>query len=113
MNLLNRCICLTSQNTFLVVFVVLLSSFVLANVWDYDAEITTLEPEKEMWIPSEADIAYQDSMYTIIRNTQSDVTDIKQDIVYIIKRLDSKDGTYDSIRYVAGSQIDINRSNRN
>ena len=30
-----------------------------------------------MWVPTKEDIAYQDSMYTIIQNTQSDVDTIK------------------------------------
>jgi hypothetical protein len=91
---------------------VLLSSVVLASVWPVEVTITD-DPKEQMWIPTEEDIAYQDSMYTIIQSTQSDITDIKQDIVYIIERLDYEDGTHDSIRYVAGSQIDINRSKRN
>ena len=42
--------------------------------------------------------------------TQNDVTDIKEDIVYIIERLDYKDGTHDSIRYVKGGKIDKKRN---
>jgi hypothetical protein len=52
-----------------------------------------------IWIPTKEDIAYQDSMYNIIQNTQSDVDTIKVRIEYILKRLDYDDGTYDSIRY--------------
>ena len=64
----------------------------------------------EMWIPTKEDIAYQDSMYQIIQNTQSDIDTIKQSIVYIIERLDYKDGTYDSIRYVKDGPIDKKRN---
>jgi len=47
--------------------------------------------EEQIWIPTEDDIAYQDSMYTIIRNTQSDVDTIKVHIEYILERLDNAD----------------------
>jgi len=69
----------------------------------------TLPPptNEEVWIPTEEDIAYQDSMYTIIQNTQSDVDTIKEQVQHIIERLDYKDGSYDSIRY-----IDRNKENQ-
>ena len=51
-----------------------------------------------IWIPTEDDIAYQDSMWTIIEQTQSDVDTIKEHIEYILQRLEYVDGTYDSIR---------------
>ena len=69
-----------------------------------------VECDEEMWVPTIEDIAYQDSMYTIIRNTQSDIDTIKDNIVYIIERLDHVDGTYDSIRYVKGGKIDKKRN---
>ena len=109
MKLLNRCICLTSQKSVLIIIVVLLSSVVLASVWPEDIPITE-DPKDQMWIPTEEDIAYQDSMYTIIKNTQSDITSIKQDIVHILERLDYEDGSYDSIRYVKGGKIDKRRN---
>ena len=59
---------------------------------------------------TEEDIAYQDSMYTIIQNTQDDITEIKEDIVYIIERLDYPDGSHDSIRYVKNGPIDKRRN---
>ena len=63
-----------------------------------------------IWIPTEEDIAYQDSMYIIIQSTQNDITEIKEDIVYILERLDYTDGSWDSIRYVKGSKIDNARN---
>ena len=71
------------------------------------------QSEEEMWVPTKEDIAYQDSMYTIIQNTQSDIDTIKQSIVYILERLDYEDGTYDSIRYVKGGKIDKDRNKEN
>ena len=82
----------------------------LAAVWSREVEEIIEEgPEEEVveiWIPTEEDIAYQDSMYTIIQSTQSDIDTIKDNIVYIIERLDYVDGTYDSIRYVKNGKID-------
>ena len=84
------------------------STLVLASVWP--AEVMIIEEEEEAWIPTAEDIAYQDSMYTIIKSTQNDLTDIKEDIVHILERLDYADGTYDSIRYVKGGKIDKRRN---
>jgi len=96
----------------MVVVVLLVSSLVLASVLTNEVveEIKETPPvnneETEMWVPTEEDIAYQDSMFQIIQNTQDDITEIKEDIVFILERLDYEDGTYDSIRYVKGGTID-------
>ena len=79
----------------------------LASVWPTTVKEllneTSLPPTtKDMWIPTKEDIAYQDSMYQIIQSTQNDINDIKEDIVFILERLDYEDGSYDSIRYVKG-----------
>jgi len=90
----------------------LISTLVLASVWPNEI-VKVLEmpkDKKEMWIPTKEDIAYQDSMYTIIKSTQNDVTDIKEDIVHILERLDYADGSWDSIRYVKGSAVDKRRN---
>ena len=97
----------------MVIIALLLSTLVLASVWPEEVvEVIEegSEQKVEVWIPTEEDILYQDSMYTIIRNTQNDVTDIKEDIVLILERLDYEDGTYDSIRYVKGGKIDKRRN---
>jgi hypothetical protein len=107
----NKNICLTSRKTLLLIIVILFSTLVLASVWsgseniiEEDAEVP--EEIEGMWVPTEEDIAYQDSMYQIIQNTQKDITEIKDDIVYILERLDYPDGSWDSIRYVKGGKID-------
>jgi hypothetical protein len=84
----------------------------LAAVWSNTVEEIIEEggEKEEMWVPTKEDIAYQDSMYVIIRNTQNDITDIKKDIVYILERLDYEDGSWDSIRYVKGGKIDKRRN---
>jgi len=109
----NKNICLTSRKTTLLIVIGLLSTLVLAGVWPRTTEEinpTPIEDKEEMWVPTEEDIAYQDSMFTIIQSTQNDITDIKKDIVHILERLDYEDGTYDSIRYVKGGEIDKRRN---
>jgi|TARA_R110000822_G_scaffold142334_1_gene280411 hypothetical protein len=109
----NKNICLTSKKSTLLIVIILLSTLVLASVWPTTVKEvieTEVEDKEEMWIPTEEDIAYQDSMFTIIQNTQNDLTDIKKDIVHILERLDYADGTYDSIRYVKGGKIDKRRN---
>ena len=94
----------------MVLISLLLSTLVLASVWPEEiVEVLEVE-EVEVWIPTAEDILYQDSMYTIIRNTQNDITGIKEDIVLILERLDYADGTWDSIRYVKGGKIDKRRN---
>ena len=100
---------LTSPIALIVMATLLFSTILIANVWPKEA-IVEPELESKIWIPTKEDILYQDSMYTIIRNTQNDVTNIKKDIVHILERLDYADGTYDSIRYVKGGKIDKKRN---
>ena len=121
MKLLNKCICLTSRKTLMILAILLISTLVLAGILYEPENIEdgveppieqpkVTETEEEMWVPTKEDIAYQDSMFTIIQNTQDDITEIKEDIVLIIERLDYEDGTYDSIRYVKGGKIDKRRN---
>ena len=110
MKIFNRNICLTSPVTIMIVLALLFSTIVLANVWTEEIVKTEDNTEEKIWIPTKEDILYQDSMYTIIRNTQNDVINIKEDIVHILERLDYVDGTSDSIRYVKGSKIDKKRN---
>ena len=109
----NKNICLTSRKTIMILVILLISTLVLASVWSYEVEEIIeegSEDKEEMWIPTAEDIAYQDSMYTIIQNTQNDIDTIKQNIVYILERLDYPDGSHDSIRYVKGGKIDQRRN---
>ena len=113
MKLWNKNICLTSRKTMMILVILLISTLVLASVWPEKVEEIveeSSEGKEEMWIPTKEDIAYQDSMFTIIQSTQNDITDIKEDIVLILERLDYEDGTYDSIRYVKGGKIDKRRN---
>ena len=109
MKLWNKNICLNSPTSIMVIVALLFSTIVIAKVWPKEI-IIEKEEKEEMWIPTKEDIAYQDSMFAIIQNTQNDVTDIKEDIVHILERLDYVDGTHDSIRYVKGGKIDKRRN---
>lgn len=108
--LFNKNICLTSPVSIMIIVALLFSTIVFANVWTEEIVIIEDKTEEKIWIPTKEDILYQDSMYIIILNTQNDITNIKQDIVYILERLDYEDGTYDSIRYVKGGKIDKRRN---
>ena len=110
MKIWNKNICLTSPVSILIMVALFFSTIVLANVWTEEVVVVEDKSEEKIWIPTKEDILYQDSMYTIIRNTQNDVTNIKKDIVHILERLDYADGTYDSIRYVKGGKIDKKRN---
>ena len=93
----------------MVIISLFLSTLVIASVWP-DKIVVVEVVEEIAWIPTAEDIAYQDSMYTIIKSTQNDLTDIKKDIVHILERLDYADCTWDSIRYVKGGKIDKRRN---
>ena len=110
MKIWNTNICLTSPVSILIMVALLFSTIVLANVWTEEIVKTEDDTEDKIWIPTKEDILYQDSMYTIIRNTQNDVINIKEDIVHILERLDYVDGTSDSIRYIKGGKIDKRRN---
>jgi hypothetical protein len=109
MKLWNINICLTSRKSIMVIVSLFLSTLVIASVWP-DKIVVVEVVEEVAWIPTAEDIAYQDSMYTIIKSTQNDLTDIKKDIIHILERLDYADGTWDSIRYVKGGKIDKRRN---
>ena len=97
MKIWNTNICLTSPVSVMIMVALLFSTIVLANVWtetsktEVVSQIVEDKSEDKIWIPTKEDILYQDSMYTIIRNTQHDVTNIKKDIVHILERLDYVD----------------------
>jgi len=115
MKIWNTNICLSSRVSIFVMTIVSCSTLLLADVM-LDPEKVIIKPTEEPWKPSEADIAYQDSMFNIVEQTSMDMDTIKRsidNILYKLERLEYEDGSYDSIRYVEGSQFDINRSNRN
>ena len=112
MKIWNKNICLSNRITLMILTTILFSTFVLAAVWNEPTvEIKEkIEDKREIWIPTAEDIAYQDSMYQIILQTQNDIDTIKANIIYILERLDYPDGSWDSIRYVKGGKIDKRRN---
>ena len=110
----NTNICLTSKCSIRVILLIacslLLLAFGYANV---PKKTVLIEVGEEPWIPTQEDLDYQDSMYSIIEQTQLEVDTIKfaiDDILYKLDRLYYDDGSWDSIRYVDGGVID-NRIN--
>jgi len=100
-------ICLTSRKSIMVMIGLLVSGFVIASVLSDEHHVMEETPapiEKDstaLWIPTPEDIAYQDSMFCIVEQTQMDVDTIKKDIdkiLYKLDRLEYSDGTSDSIR---------------
>lgn len=90
MKLLNTNICLTSRRSLLVMATLLISTLVIAGV--ITEKKVTIEDEK-VWIPSAEDIAYQDSMFSIVEQTQSDIDTIKiaiDDILWKLEKIDNK-----------------------
>jgi len=113
MKLWNKCICVSKKHYIILIAILISSGILLASVYTIKEPIKEdlLPPpvsteEVEVWIPTKEDIAYQDSMYNIIQNTQKDVDTIKADIdriIYKLDRIEYSDGTVDSIRYVKGT----------
>ena len=90
MKFLNFNVSLTNRLCILLTISVLISTLVIMSICTNEVEeIKETPPQKcnedstQIWIPTEEDIAYQDSMYSIIQNTQNDITDIKEDIEHI------------------------------
>ena len=53
---------------------------------------------------------YGVALFFFFMNVFGDINEIKQDIVFILERLDYEDGSWDSIRYVKGGKIDKRRN---
>jgi len=70
-------------------------------------------PPNNFWVPTDEDIKYQDSMYNIIIQTQTQLDTIVNGIntiLWKLERLEYSDGTWDSIRYKKGGPIDKRRN---
>ena len=79
--------CISSANCLIIFCIVLFSSIAIAS--SITGSEKTMEQDPQYWIPPKEDIAYQDSMYRIIQQTQLEVDTIKQSIDHIIDRLDA------------------------
>lgn len=99
-----------STKVFLVAAVVFFAGIYGATILVPKHELCEEEP---LWIPTEEDIKYQDSMWTIISETQQSVDTIMgvmESIIWKLERLEYDDGSWDSIRYKKGSIIDMRRN---
>ena len=89
---IGRCITLSSRNILTIAMVCVFSTMLIGSVIHVsNSKIDICKTDEDMWIPTIEDIAYQDSMYNIIQNTQSDVDTIKVQVQQIIERLDDFD----------------------
>ena len=106
----NTNICLTSKGSIKVILLIACSILLLAFGYsNLPKEEVFIKIEDQPWVPTQEDLDYQDSMYSIIEQTQLDIEAIKLDIngiIYKLDRLYYDDGSWDSIRYVAGGEID-------
>ena len=83
--------CITSTKIVVILAIVLMSTILIASVINsnedsspslIDKEHTYVDSSK-VWIPTKEDIAYQDSMFSIVEQTSMDVDTIKEAIYYI------------------------------
>jgi len=85
----NTNICLTSKCSLKVILtitcIILILAFTYSNSFE---ETSSIRIKKEPWIPTQEDIAYQDSIYNVIEQTQLEVDTIKFAIEGIIIKLD-------------------------
>ena len=74
MKVWNKCICLTSKCSLRVILILTCIVSILAFTYSTSSEEEVFTEEvKESWIPTQEDINYQDSMYSIIEQTQLEV----------------------------------------
>tara|TARA_R110002074_G_scaffold382208_1_gene561695 strand:- start:201 stop:644 length:444 start_codon:yes stop_codon:yes gene_type:complete len=110
--------CFTSTKVLLLMLLAISSTMLFATIYNANANTMDIVPPIEdkdttAWVPTKEDIAYQDSMFSIVEQTSQDVDTIKaaiSDILYKLERLEYADGSYDSIRYEKGGAIDRNRN---
>ena len=98
--------CISSTMIVLIIALVFIATMAIASIMNstepVESSIDEIPQEVEgVWIPTPEDIQYQDSMWTIINETQKDVDIIKEDIeeiLYKLDRIEYEDGTWDSVR---------------
>ena len=108
-NTLKKCIKLSRTNAIVLILIAMVCMIVYISTMGRSTTNNVLPLDQvhkdtiKVWIPTEDDIKYQDSMYSIIIQTQNEVDTIKESIDQILIKLDRieyEDGSYDSIRYV-------------
>jgi len=109
--------CISSTQIVLIIVIVLMSITAIASMYNNNTmeSIVSIQEEKDttIWVPTQEDLAYQDSMFRIVNQTSIDLDTIKADIdriLFKLERLEYSDGSSDSIRYEEGSAMDIKRN---
>jgi len=109
--------CISSTQIVLIVALVLIGTMAIASILNTNEleSIVSIQEEKDttIWVPTQEDLAYQDSMFRIVNQTSIDLDTIKADIdriLFKLERLEYSDGSSDSIRYEEGSAMDIKRN---
>ena len=84
---------LTSINIVMIFAIALISIMAIASITRSveETNVELIPQDSTYWIPTEEDIAYQDSMWIIIDETKKDVDTLKESIDHIIERLDEID----------------------
>ena len=81
----------------------------IANLVDTKSDTTHLQgPPSNYWVPTVDDILYQDSMYQIIRATETNMDTINTAMDRIILKLDIiiyQDGSSDSVRLYEDNHV--------
>jgi len=99
---IGKCITLTNKNILTIAMVCIFSTVLIGSVINVsNSEIDICKTDENMWIPTQEDIRYQDSMYQIIHQTQLEVDTIKDQMLIIIDKLDRMgiaDGSKDSTK---------------
>ena len=86
-----------SIKTFLILGLVLFGSVAIGTFMNKPPE----ELKQDIWIPTEEDIKYQDSLWNIIDDTRRSVDtirDVMENIIWKLDRIHYDDGNWDSIR---------------
>ena len=112
--------CISSTTIVMIVLGLISSTVLIASIMNSGIKegpypLNELKEVKDttQWIPTQEDLAYQDSMFHIVDQTSRDLDTIKADIdriLYKLERLEYSDGSSDSIRYEEGSAMDIKRN---
>lgn len=117
MNIWNKIRCVSGTSIVMIVLGLVSSTMLIASIMHSGVQEGAYKMQEEkdstIWIPTKEDLAYQDSMFHIVEQTSIDLDTIKADInriLYKLERIEHADGTYDSIRYPAGSAMDRRRN---
>ena len=77
-----------SNSNISVIAIACITLFSVMLIGSVMSDHRTNDNDPQQWIPTVEDIAYQDSMWTIVNQTSLEVDTIKESIDHIIDRLD-------------------------